>query len=71
MGWPGDLLGGRVWREDCFCWLSSQLPVSCRRAGRGSSWSARSCSAREGAGEDERAGRRQAVADDRGRGRAR
>jgi len=46
MGWPGDLLGGRVWREDCFCWLSSQLPVSCRRAGRGSSWSARSCSAR-------------------------
>jgi hypothetical protein len=52
--WPGDLLWPPGWRG-LYWWLSSQVPCFVSPCGRGSSWSARSGSAHQGAGEDERA----------------
>jgi len=60
--WPGDLVMGPGW---LWCWVSSQLPVPCRRAAVGQAGAPGAVSARQGAGEDERAWRARAVADDR------
>ena len=53
--WPGGLLVRPPGWSGLYCWLSSSGAVFVSLRGRGSSWSARSVSAREGAGEDERA----------------